>query len=102
MYPKGCVLSCIRKHVRCKIARLNSETEHETERARVPLIKKLGPGLITGAAERDRASAGHLAGGGGHGAGRDRHVRADVTPGDLAAGGRYLAEAAATLEESCG
>jgi hypothetical protein len=59
MYPKGCVLSCIRKPVRCKIARLNSETEHETERARVPLIKKLGPGLITGAADDDPSGIAH-------------------------------------------
>jgi len=47
------VLSCIRKLVRCKIARLSPESENETERARVPLIKKLGPGLITGAADDD-------------------------------------------------
>jgi NRAMP (natural resistance-associated macrophage protein)-like metal ion transporter len=36
-----------------KIKALNTDAENEAERTRVPLIKKLGPGLITGAADDD-------------------------------------------------
>jgi NRAMP (natural resistance-associated macrophage protein)-like metal ion transporter len=36
-----------------KIKVLTPETEEEAERTRIPLIKKLGPGLVTGAADDD-------------------------------------------------
>jgi NRAMP (natural resistance-associated macrophage protein)-like metal ion transporter len=51
---KPCAPSCSGKGAWGKIARLNSRTEdEEAERTRVPLIKKLGPGLIAGAADDD-------------------------------------------------
>jgi len=46
-------MSCPRKPAWGRIERLNSENADEAERAHVPLIKKLGPGLITGAADDD-------------------------------------------------
>src|SRR5882724_2342034 len=46
-------LSCLRKPPRAESGALKTENEDELERTRIPLIKKLGPGLITGAADDD-------------------------------------------------